>query len=151
MIENRWGGHGLLERQIAEAGVVADVDGGAGVEQLRQKNVGGELFGRRNRPAGVAAEVGLQIKEPGVGEGGVVIDDHPQGQFLGELIDDLGAQLIIIENRLARRKIGGRRSVASAQAVVDAGFVDAKARGRPYGESKIDALDVSEKRIEGAS
>src|SRR5258707_10346270 len=73
LIENRWRRNRLIERQVVEAAVVAEIDRGAGVQQIREQNVGRELLGGRNRPAGVAPEIGLQIEELRVGERRVVV------------------------------------------------------------------------------
>jgi hypothetical protein len=52
LIEDRGRGQGLIERQIAEAVGVADIEGGTGVQQVGQQYVGGECLGGRERTVG---------------------------------------------------------------------------------------------------
>src|ERR1700746_1961022 len=73
LIENRWRRNRLIERQVVEAAVVAEIDRGAGVQQIREQDVGRKLLSGRNRPTGVAPEIGLQIEELRVGERGRVV------------------------------------------------------------------------------
>ena len=69
----------VVERKIAETVVVADVESRAGVEEVGEEDVGRELFGGRDGAAGVAAEIGLKIKQLVVRKGGVVIEDDAEG------------------------------------------------------------------------
>src|SRR5712691_9636244 len=63
LLKNRGSRNRLIKRQVVESAVVAEIDCGAGMQQVGEQNVGRKLLGGRNRPAGVAPQIGLQIKE----------------------------------------------------------------------------------------
>src|SRR6266478_1553416 len=125
------------QNEVAVTVVVSDIDGGARMQQIGEKHIGGESFGRRNGSAVEAAEVGLQIEEIRIGNRGVVIQDQPQRQFLGELIIQLGAVQIVVEDALPWGKRRRCPSGPRSQTIVKQRLIKAEARGRAQRKAEI--------------
>src|SRR4030095_14041253 len=94
------------------------------------------------------AEIGLKIKQLVVRKGGVVIEDDAEGKLFCKLVVGLRAEQIVVEDGLAGREACWRGAFAIGEAIVDGGFVHAKAGGRADGEAQGDTLGVGEKRAE---
>src|SRR5260370_251382 len=103
------------------------------------------MFGGSERPAMPAAEDGLQITEVGICGGGVVVQDQAQRKFLGELIIQLRAHQMVVENILPGFETRRRAAIAGAEPVIKIRFIKAEARGGAQSEARAHLLHVPKK------
>src|SRR5712692_9917504 len=120
-----------MQREVAVTIVIAKIHGRSGMQQICQKHIGRKLLSGRDGPSVETAEVGLQIQQAGVGDCCVVVQNQPQRQFFRELVIQLRAIQVIIENALPGRKRRGYPACARSQAVINQRLIKSEACGRP--------------------
>src|SRR5579871_1230946 len=81
----RWRGR-IIQPQIAEAVVIADVERCPRMDQVRQQKVRNKILRRCNRATVKASQVPLQVEQLGVRKRRVVVQNHPQRQLPRKLI-----------------------------------------------------------------
>src|SRR6266446_1255440 len=137
--------------EIAIAVVVPEINRRTGMQQISEKHVGRELLGGRERPIDVigAAETPLQIEELRVGDGGVVVQNEPQGQFLCKLIIQLRAIQVVVENAVPRGKGRRHRAFTGSQPVIDQRLRQPETGRWPQRESQVHTPRISKKRLNG--
>src|SRR5579859_3020259 len=81
----RWRGR-VIQLQITEAVVIADVERCPWMNQVRQQKVRHKILRRCNRATVKASQIPLQVEQLAVRQSCVVIQNHPQRQLPRKLI-----------------------------------------------------------------
>src|SRR5437667_12496325 len=89
--------------EIRIAVSIAEIDRGSRMQEIGEENVRRKLFRGDGRPAIETAEVGLQIEELGIRERGVVGHEERTEKLLRELVVQLRAHQMIVEDVLPGR------------------------------------------------